>query len=64
MIRVKIPARFAHFGIQTEEDREHPETDMRIDVPEEMVYINTAARPGANVTRVRFSDSEPRRRWW
>ena len=65
MTRLQIPARFAHFGIDTEPDPAHPETAMRIDIPNEMVYINTAARADANVIRVRFSETQPeRRRWW
>ena len=63
-MRIDIPEAFKHFGRAVEWDPQHPETELRIDIPAQMLYINAAARPNANVVRVRFSEWEPRRKWW
>ena len=61
---IRIPEAFRHFGRAVEWDPQHPETELRIDIPTQTYYINAAAAPGANVIRVRFSTWAPRRRWW
>lgn len=59
---IRIPEAFRHFGRAMEWDPAHPETDVRYDIPARKIYINAAARPDANVVRVRFSGWEPERR--
>lgn len=61
---IRIPEAFRHFGRAVEWDPQHPEAELRIDIPAQMLYINVAARAGAKVIRVRFSAWAPRRRWW
>lgn len=61
---IRIPEAFKRFGRAVEWDPHHPETELRIDIPAQMYYINAAARAGAKVIRVRFSNWEPKRRWW
>ena len=61
---IRIPEAFKHFGRAVEWDPQHPEAELRIDIPAQMLYINAAARPQTNVVRVRFSEWVPRRRWW
>lgn len=63
-MRIDIPEAFKHFGRAVEWDPQHPETELRIDIPAQMYYINAAARPQANVVKVRFSTWVPKRRWW
>ena len=60
---IRIPEAFRHFDRAVEWDPQHPETELRIDIPAQMLYINAAARPQANVVKVRFSTWAPRR-WW
>ena len=64
MVRFYVPEVFADFDVLPEDDPEHPESDVRFDIPRKRIYINTAARPDANVIRVRFNDAWPKRRWW
>lgn len=47
---------------RVEIDAKHPETLRKYDVPGRTVTSNAAARPGANVIRVRFSEWSPK--WW
>ena len=61
---IKVPEDMRHFGRVVEWDPAHPETELRIDIPAQMIYINAAARAGAKVIRVRFSSWKPKRRWW
>ena len=56
MSRIRIPMIFAHFDVLPENDPRHPESDVRYDIPNRVIYINLAAKENANVTRVRFSD--------
>ena len=64
MVRFYVPGVFSDFDVLPEDDPEHPESDVRFDIPRKRIYINTAARPDANVIRVRFSETQPKRRWW
>lgn len=59
-----IPEAFASFALAVECDFRHAEADMRIDIPGRRIIFNAAARPNANVVRVRFSEWVPKRRWW
>ena len=61
---IKVPEAMRHFDRVVEWDPAHPETELRIDIPTQTIYINAAARPLANVVRVRFSTWAPRRWRW
>lgn len=61
-MRIDIPEAFKHFGRAMEWDPQHPEAELRIDIPAQMYYINAAAWAGAKVIRVRFSNWKPKRR--
>lgn len=61
---IRIPNAFRDYALTTEFDSGHPEADMRIDIPGRRIIFNAAARPNANVVRVRFSEWVPKRRWW
>ena len=64
LTRIRIPEAFRDFARLMELDEKHPETLLRYDIPGRTVVFNAAARPGANVIRVRFSEWRPKRRRW
>ena len=54
--RIKIPRAFAHYDVLPENAQSHPDTSMRYDIPNRVIYVNLAANENANVVRVRFTD--------
>ncbi len=52
--RLRIPERFRDYGVILAELPEHPEYDVIYDIPLRVIWINTAAAPGANVVRVQI----------
>lgn len=50
--KLKIPERFRDYRVMLADMPEHPEYDLVYDMPNKIIWINTAAQPGANVIRV------------
>lgn len=57
--RYRLPDAFSDFTLHEEYEPEQPYSDVRYDIPSKRVYFNQAARPNANVVRVRFSNYQP-----
>lgn len=50
--KLRIPERFRDYRVMLTDMPDHPEYDLVYDMPRKIIWINTAAREGANVIRV------------
>lgn len=50
--KLKIPERFRDYRVMLADMPQYPEYDLIYDMPRRIIWINTAARPGANIVRV------------
>lgn len=50
--RLRVPERFRDYRVALVEMPEHPMYDVIYDMPMRTIWVNAAAEPGANVSRI------------